>query len=82
MNTKANIASKSASEIVDEEKKKKEQKEREKEAERQRIQEQAEAIAVNFVRIGGVWYKKCINPDGDFVLEQTCAANIIADYEK
>lgn len=73
---------KSANEIADEEKKKKEQEAREKEAERRRIKLKAEEIAPSFVRIGGTWFKKCQNADGEFVLERYPRENIIADWGK
>lgn len=70
---------KSALQISEDEKRKKEQEER---AERERIKKKAEAVAPNFVRIAGTWYKKCTNPDGDSILERYSAADIVADYGK
>ena len=46
------------------------------------LQQTVEQIAPNFVRIGGTWFKKCQNPDGDFTLEKYSKENIIADYGK
>ena len=41
------------------------------------LQQTVEQIAPNFVRIGGTWFKKCQNPDGDFTLEKYSKENII-----
>lgn len=72
----------SAAEIADEKKKEEDRKKREEEAERMRIKAKAEELAVDFVRVGGTWQKKCISPDGEFVLERYPRENIIADYGK
>lgn len=69
-------------ENADEKKKEEDRKKREEEAERLRIKAKAEELAVDFVRVGGTWQKKCISPDGEFVLERYPRENIIADYGK
>ena len=73
---------KSAKEIADEQKKKEEQEKRRKAEEERKIKEQAEVIACKFVRIQGIWKKKCQNTDGEWVLERYSASDIIADYGK
>lgn len=73
---------KSAAEIAEEQRKKSEQEKRAKEAELQRIRKQAEAIACNYLRISGKWYKKCQNPDSEMVLEPVRASDILSDYGK
>ena len=71
---------KSAAEIADERKKEEERKKREEAAERERIKKQAAAIACNYVRIGGTWYKECTNVWGESVLERYPAANMDEDF--
>lgn len=73
---------KSVADIAEENKKQSEQEKRAKEAEQRRILKQAEEIACNFIRIAGNWRKKCLNPDGEMVLEHIRSSDVIADYGK
>lgn len=82
MNTTMQNQAMSAKEIADEQKKKEEQEKRRKAEEERKIKEQAEKIAMKFVRISGVWKKKCQNTDGEWVLEKYPGSDIIADYGK
>lgn len=82
MSNKAENEVKSAAQIADDRRKEEERKKREEAAEREQIRKQAEAIACKFVRIAGVWKKKCLNTDGELVLERYSASDIIADYGK
>lgn len=54
--------------------------EEEEKAKKARIKAEAKVKAVDFVRIGGVWYMKLIHPNGEFVLERY--STIIEDYGK
>ena len=82
MNTTMQNQAMSVKEIADEQKKKEEQEKRRKAEEERKIKEQAEKIAMKFVRIAGVWKKKCQNTDGEWVLEKYPGSDIIADYGK
>ena len=62
MSNKVENEVKSAAQIADDRRKEEERKKREAAAEREQIKKQAEAIACYYLRIGGVWYKKCIHP--------------------
>lgn len=70
----------SARSIAEEERKKKEQKEREKKLEQERLHDQAKAIACSYVRIAGIYYKKCQNPEDENVLECVRASDILMDF--
>lgn len=82
MSTTIQSQTMSAKEIADEQKKKEEQEKRRKAEEERKIKVQAEEISMKFVRIGGVWKKKCQNTDGEWVLEKYSANDIISDYGK
>ncbi len=74
---------KTAAQIADEEKKKKEKEERKKREEKERIKKQAEAIACFYLRIGGIWHKKCVHPlTKQPVLERITAESIMQDYDR
>lgn len=71
------------SDIALAERKKKEQQQREKEEERRRIKAKAEELAPEYLRIGGVWKKKCIHPiTGLPILERISGHDLIEDYGK
>lgn len=71
------------SDIALAERKKKEQQEQEKEEERRRIKAKAEELAPEYLRIGGVWKKKCIHPiTGLPILERISGHDLIEDYGK
>lgn len=82
MSNKVENEVKSAAQIADDRRKEEERKKREAAAEREQIKKQAEAIACYYLRIGGVWYKKCIHPlTKQHVLERITAESIKQDYE-
>lgn len=77
------VKGKSATEIAEEQKNKNEQEKQAKEAERRRIKKQAEELACYYLRIAGVWYKKCIHPEtNQQVLERITVESIRQDFGK
>lgn len=77
----------STAKIAEENKNKSEQEKKAEGARRKeymrKVQAQAEEIACCYVRIAGVWYKKCIHPvTNQPVLEHVRAEDIMKDYGK